>query len=107
MVGDVNYLGIFIAIVDGIPSPPPLHILPDLTVERITFSRSPVVDGQVVEILVYISNLGMTHGRNVDVNIYRGDDLIWEEILELACSDNDDDQVVQINIQAFPLTRQT
>ena len=30
-----------------------------------------------------------------------------EEILELACSDNDDDQVVQINIQAFPLTRQT
>ncbi len=28
-----------------------------------------------------------------------------EEILELACSDQDDDQVVQINIQAFPLTR--
>lgn len=27
-----------------------------------------------------------------------------EEILELACSDSDDDQVVQINIQAFPLT---
>jgi uncharacterized protein (TIGR02147 family) len=27
-----------------------------------------------------------------------------EEILELACSDKDDDQVVQINIQAFPLT---
>ncbi len=27
-----------------------------------------------------------------------------EEILELACSDQDDDQVVQINIQAFPLT---
>jgi len=30
-----------------------------------------------------------------------------EDILELACSDSNDDQVIQINIQAFPLTSRT
>ena len=70
---------------------------PDLVVDQITFSRSPIVDGQVVEIVAIIRNLGAINGRNVDVRIYDGEELIEDHRLELVPIDGTTDVVVRVD----------
>ena len=86
VVGEVDHFSIYTAIVDSIyntANPKYAEVLPDLEVTNIEFSRSPVQNGQEIEVRAYIKNKGKTHARNVDVKIYDGDDLVGDAKIEL------------------------
>ncbi len=73
VIGDVDHFSIFTVIVDSIYNPMhPDHdfVLPELMVSEIKFSRTPVLNGQIVEIRAHIKNNGLMHAKNVDVNFY-------------------------------------
>ena len=83
VVGTVDHFSIFAAMVDvwgGGWSDP----YPDLSVQSIEFSRSPVLNGQEVEIRAEVRNTGSIHARNVDVKIYHGDDLIGDQRIDIV-----------------------
>jgi hypothetical protein len=85
--GTVEHFSIYTAIVDSIyntANPRYSIVLPDLRVEKIEFSRSPIQNGQEVEVRAFIKNHGVTHARNVDVKIYDGDDLVGDQTIDLV-----------------------
>jgi len=86
VVGTVNSFSIFTSIVDSIyNSSHPDHnaVIPDLDVKNIELSRSPVLNGQEIEIRVLISNSGMSHARNVDVHFYFRDTMIGYQTIPI------------------------
>ncbi|MCK4615003.1 MAG: PKD domain-containing protein, partial [Thermoplasmata archaeon] len=86
VVGTVDNFSIFTAIVDSVynSSNPRYHsVLPDLSVYRIKLSRDPALNGQDVEVRVYVKNTGRIHARNVDVNFYDGEYLIGDQRIDL------------------------
>jgi len=85
--GTLDHLSLFTVIIDSIynsSNPEHLFVLPDLSIDWITFSRSPALEGQFVEIRVHIVNTGLTHARNVEVTFYDEDVLIGSETVEVV-----------------------
>ena len=82
VVGEVEHFSIYAAIVDPIYNREP-SIQPDLSVEEITFSRSPAQNGQDVEVRAVIKNLGKINAKNVAVKIFDGDDLIGDQRIDV------------------------
>jgi len=92
VVGTVDHFSLFTAIVDSVyndSNPNYYKMVPDLSVFRIEFSRSPVLNGQEIEVRATIKNTGRTHARNVDVNFYDGGDLIGEETIDVVRASGD------------------
>ncbi len=86
-VGSVDHFSLFAAVIDVIYNeshPDYLNYLPDLSVQDITFSRAPVLEGQELEIRADIRNTGMTHGRNVTVDFYDNDVHIGNTTVEVV-----------------------
>ena len=90
--GTVDHFSIYTAIVDSIyntANPRYSEVLPDIEVKQIVFSRSPVQNGQEVEIRAEIKNSGVTHARNVDVKLYDGDDLVGDQTIDIIVAGGD------------------
>jgi len=80
IVGSVDQFSIFTAIVDSIYTG---TIQADLEVEYLEFSRNPVLDGQEVDVMVRIKNIGLLNVRNVSITIYAGEDIIGYQTMKL------------------------
>ena len=96
--GTVDHFSIYTAIVDSIyntANPRYPIVLPDISVQKIEFSRSPVQNGQDVEVRAFIKNNGNTHARNVDVKIYDGDDLVGDRRIEIVPASGVDTIIVK------------
>ncbi len=84
---ETDHLSIYKLVIDSVYNAANDHyyyILPDLSVDRIEFSRVPVLNGQSIQIRATIENHGILHARNVDLKIYQNGDLIADKRLEIV-----------------------
>jgi len=80
VVGNVDHFSLFTAIVDTVYTG---TIQADLQVEKIEFSRAPLVDRSETEVRVWIKNIGPINARDIKVRFFDGSELIDEKTIPL------------------------